>query len=118
MLLLFHTAFTPLFGTALLNLTQLVRIRNLAHNPVNPDQSRSWPLPERSEENGADRYLGKAAVGCTGPAGYPVVFTGYQQDDRSQSWCKKRLDRIGHTHRDGEPFRVFVDPDNLNSMVR
>ena len=117
MLLLFHTAFTPVFGTAPLNLTQLVRIRNLAHNPVNLDQSRSWPLPEKPEENGADRYLGKAAVGCTGPAGYPVVFTGYQQDDRSQSWCKKRLDRIGHTHRDGEPFRVFVDPDNLKSVV-
>ena len=85
MLLLFHTAFTPLFGTAPLNLTQLVRIRNLAHNPVNPDQSQSWPLPERSEENGADRYLGKAAVGCTGPAGYPVVFPGYQQNDGGQS---------------------------------
>ena len=33
MLLLFHTAFTPVFGTAPLNLTHLVRIRNLAHNP-------------------------------------------------------------------------------------
>ena len=33
-----------------LNLTQLVRIRNLAHNPVNPDQSRSWPLPENQKK--------------------------------------------------------------------
>ena len=61
--------------------------------------------------------MAKTAVGCTGPTVYPVVFTGYQQDDRSQSWCKKRLDRIGHTHRDGEPFRVFVDPGNLKSVV-
>ena len=101
-----------------MNLTQLVRNRILAHNPVNPDQSRSWPLPEKPEENGADRYLGKAAVGCTGPGGYPVVFTEYQQENGSQSWCKKRLDRIGHTHRDGEPFHVLVDLDNLKSVVQ
>jgi hypothetical protein len=31
---------------------------------------------------------------------------------------KKRLDRIDHTHRDGVPFRVFVDPDNLKSTVQ
>ena len=42
-------------------------------------------ITRKSEENGADRYLGKAAVGCTGPAGYPVVFPGYQQDDGGQS---------------------------------
>ena len=71
-----------------------------------------------TRKNGANRYLGKAAVGCTGPAGYAVVFTGYQQEEEDQSWCKKRLDRIGHTHRDGVLFRVFIDPDNLKSMVR
>ena len=71
-----------------------------------------------TRKNGAHHYLGKTAVGCTDPAGYVVVFTGYQQDDRSQSWCKKRLDRIGHTHRGGEPFRGFVDPDNLKSVVQ
>ena len=69
-------------------------------------------------KNVANRYLGKAAVGCIGPAGYAVVFTEYQQDDRSQSWCKKRLDRIGYTHRYGEPFRVCVNPDNLKSVVQ
>ena len=62
--------------------------------------------------------MGKAAIGCTGPVGYPMVFTKYQQGDRSQSWCKKRLDRIGHTHRDGEPFRGCVDPDNLKSVAQ
>ena len=70
-----------------------------------------------TRKNGVNRYLGKAAVGCTGPAGYAVVFTGYQQDDRSQSWCKMRLDRIGHTHRDSESFCGCVDPDNLKSVV-
>ena len=71
-----------------------------------------------TRKNGDNRYMEKAAVGCTGPAGYAVVFTGYQQDDRSQSWCKKRLVRIGHTYRDGEPFRGCVDPDNLKSVVQ
>ena len=71
-----------------------------------------------TRKNGPNRYLGKAAVGCIGPAGYAVVFTEYQQDDRSQSWCKKRLDRISHTHRDGEHFRVFVDSDHLKSVLQ
>ena len=30
----------------------------------------------------------------------------------------KRLGRIGHTHRDDEPFRGCVDPDNLKSVVQ
>ena len=85
MLLLFHTAFTPLFGTAPPTLTQLVQTRDLAHNPGNPGQSWLWPVLERPEENGADCYLGKAAVGCTGPAGNSVVFPGYQEDDEGQS---------------------------------
>ena len=71
-----------------------------------------------TRKNGANRYLGKAAAGSTGPDSYPVAFTRSQKDDRSQSWCKKRLDRIGYTHCDGEPFRVFVDPDNLKSVMQ
>ena len=71
-----------------------------------------------TRNNGANRYLGKAAVGCTGRAGYAVVFTGYQQEEGEQSWCKKRLDRIGHTHRDGEPIRGCLHPDNLKSVAQ
>ena len=29
-----------------------------------------------------------------------------------------KSDWIGHTHRDGEPFRGCVDPDNLKSVVQ
>ena len=75
-------------------------------------------VSRKTRKTRADHYLGKAAVGCTGPAGDPVFFAGHQQDDRKQSLCKKRLDRIDHTHRNGKPFRVFIDPDNLKSVVQ
>ena len=31
---------------------------------------------------------------------------------------QKRLGWIDHAHRDGEPFRGCVDPDNLKSVVQ
>ena len=71
----------------------------------------------KTKKLGSKATWEKLLLGVLDPTGNPVVFTRYQQDDRSQSWCKKRLDRIGHTHSDCEPFRVFVDPDNLKSVV-